>query len=114
MRGAGWLTQSLDRLVETRLAFLFLLPAVLWVARWLSSRSDGDIHAAAEVGLRARQAANASRSPHRRASPSPFNWRARLLELATTTHAATPGGARRGLRRSPSRTPSVGAAGRVR
>ena len=33
MRGAGWLTESLDWLVETRLAFLFLLPAVLRAAR---------------------------------------------------------------------------------
>jgi hypothetical protein len=43
-------------------------------------------------------------------SPSPFDWRARLgaamaTPAATATPAAKPGDARRGLRRSPSRTP---------
>ena len=79
----------------------------------LSTREADLHHASAGEGLRARQAANASRpSLHR--SPSPFDWRARLLGVATATHAATPGGADRDLRRSPSRTPSVGAVGRVR
>jgi hypothetical protein len=77
------------------------------------SQADLSLSASAGEGLRARQAANASRpSPHR--SPSPFDWRVRLLGVGTATHAATPGDARRDLRRSPSRTPSVGAVGRVR
>jgi hypothetical protein len=79
----------------------------------LSAREADLHHASAGEGLRARQAANASR-PSLRRSPSPFDWRARLIGAAPAAPAATPGGARRDLRRSPSRTPSAGAAGRVR
>ena len=79
----------------------------------LSAREADLHHASAGEGLQARQAANASR-PSLRRSPSPFDWRARLLGAAPAAPAATPGGARRDLRRSPSRTPSAGAAGRVR
>jgi hypothetical protein len=72
----------------------------------LSARQADLHHASAGESLRARQVANASR-PSLHWSPSPFDWRARLLGAAPAALVATPGDARRDLRRSPSRTPSV-------
>jgi hypothetical protein len=110
-QGARWLKEIGDSEAEMGYGAIVLVlvslvaPKRLWQV--VHDRAMRQCRGRAAAAARARVAGEVALSR----SPSAFDWRARLgaavaTPTATATPATKPGDARRGLRRSPSRTPS--------